>query len=555
MMRANHKLVIYFLALLLPTLLVAAVLAHLLRHESSRLEQIRRSAAIEEARSVSDQLIVVMEGVERDIMVRLRGLPQDNLVESLHYWERHDPLIRNVFVVNAAGEVIVPAAGESATVEERSFLRRFEPLFNGEASWETTAVSDPVPSVSSESAPRAPLMSAVLRGRFSSERSETASAVSPVVNSGWLPWFAGRELHFLGWACNNDGLRYGVELEIAGVLASLVVAFPNGFEQGRTILLRDGNGNIVHGAGGDLLNKEQSHLLADISLAPTLPHWRIVVMEAPGAVVGGRMVTLVAVVLCMILVVAIMVSGWLLLRDAYRHQREAQTKTTFVANVSHELRTPLTSIRMYAELLHEGRVASDEKRQHYLTVIVQEAQRLTRLVGNVLDFSRIEQGRKTYHGEVVDLATVIEHVVGLQKERITAAGIKVVIDVADDLTVWCDCDSFEQVLLNLIDNAIKYGASGGQLSISAISMGDKAVLRLCDNGPGVPLRLRKNLFLPFHRADDSITATQPGCGLGLSISRRLLRDMGGELDYEPNPDGGACFVLTVPILGESDETA
>jgi signal transduction histidine kinase len=305
----------------------------------------------------------------------------------------------------------------------------------------------------------------------------------------------------------------------------------------------------MHGVGARELDPAAARM-AGIPLAPALPHWQIVIAGS-GHAAGRGLLFLFAAILCGILVLTILGGGWLLLRESNRSATEARTKTSFVANVSHELKTPLTTIRMYAELLSDGRARDESKRARYLDVIVQESQRLTRLINNVLDFSRMEQGRKTYRPESLDLAEETRRILEAQAERLQAAGLSVECQGFDaPCPAYADRDAFEQALLNVLDNAAKYGASGKRLVVQ-VDGGDPrlSTVRVCDWGPGIPAAHRSRLFQQFHRVDDTLTARQPGCGLGLSISRRLLRDQGGDLCYAPDPDpanGGACFVLSLP---------
>lgn len=233
--------------------------------------------------------------------------------------------------------------------------------------------------------------------------------------------------------------------------------------------------------------------------------------------------------------------GALLYRQSQRDARDARRKTTFVANVSHELKTPLTTIRMYAEMLEEGRVRDETKRSAYLSTIVRESQRLARLVNNVLDFGRMEQGRKKYAPQDFDAAETASNLLHEQRPRLDQAGMDLDVDLKAPCPIRMDRDAFEQALLNLIDNAIKYAAAGAHLSVS-LSGG---VLRVRDRGPGIPASLRRKVFEQFFRADDSLTAGQPGSGLGLTIARRLMRDQGGDVVLEPT-DRGCCFAIRLP---------
>jgi signal transduction histidine kinase len=363
---------------------------------------------------------------------------------------------------------------------------------------------------------------------------------------GWIPWFEGRNLHLLAWTQRANGLRYGVEVEMNSLLARLITAFPEHVPAGQTLALLDGQGAVMHGVGATEYRPSLPCLSA-VSLAPALPHWQLVAAGAGAAGNTRGLVFMLSAILCGILLLAILGGGWLLLREAHRSAIEARTRTTFVANVSHELKTPLTTIRMYAELLSEGRARDESRRAHYLEVIVQESQRLTRLINNVLDFSRLEQGRKTYRPEDLDLAAETRRIAEAQRSRLLAAGLAVEIEGADTpCPAHADRDAFEQALLNVLDNAAKYAVSGKRLLIHVSCADNRSQVRVCDWGAGVPAAHRSRLFQQFHRADDSLTARQPGCGLGLSISRRLLRDQDGDLCYETAESGGACFVLTLP---------
>jgi signal transduction histidine kinase len=220
-----------------------------------------------------------------------------------------------------------------------------------------------------------------------------------------------------------------------------------------------------------------------------------------------------------------------------------------VSNVSHELKTPLTTIRMYAELLGDNRVRDEARQRNYLDTIIIESQRLTRLVNNVLDFSRLEQGHKQYNSEEGDLVPLISRVLETQRPRLEEAGFKLEANLpaGDPIRIYADRDAIEQVLLNLLDNAMKYASSGGWLGLSLQRNGADAILTVSDHGPGVPSAHRRRIFDTFHRVDDSLTASQPGSGLGLSIARRLLRDQGGDLRCEPNQPAGAKFIATIPL--------
>ncbi len=381
-------------------------------------------------------------------------------------------------------------------------------------------------------------------------RDVNAPEISPPQLEGWIPWFSDNKLHIIGWVRrpnNND--VYGVELELVTLLSRLVVDFPKSHRKGTAYALVDDGGKILHQAG-DLPIEPGDKPEVAVSLAPHLPHWQIAVYRGGDGSTAGtaRGFIILSGLLLGIFLIAIVTGGTLLTRQAYRSWLDAQQKSSFVSNVSHELKTPLTSIRMYAELLDENRIKDPEKKKQYLRVIVSESDRLGRLVNNVLDFSRLEQGRMKYHPEEIDIALYLREILEAHRLRIKAAGLDLTEQIPEDeITAWVDRDGFKQALINTIDNAIKYAADGGELSVVLEVHDGRCEIKMLDRGPGVPEEHRKSIFEKFHRVDHSLTAQQPGVGLGLTIARRILRDLGGDLLYQPRAGGGSCFILVVPL--------
>ena len=207
---------------------------------------------------------------------------------------------------------------------------------------------------------------------------------------------------------------------------------------------------------------------------------------------------------------------------------------------------------MYAELLGEKRIMDADKQQNYLKTIIRESQRLTRLVNNVLDFSRLEQGRKEFSREEVDLVALLHQLLDSQLLRIEEAGLHLVREIEElPQPIDSDRDALEQIVLNLIDNAIKYAADGKKLLVELHRDGQTLIVRVKDAGPGIPPTHRQMIFNKFHRVDASLTTRRQGSGLGLSIARQLAEGLGGTLSFCPGEKGGSCFELNLPIKGAS----
>jgi len=258
-----------------------------------------------------------------------------------------------------------------------------------------------------------------------------------------------------------------------------------------------------------------------------------------------------------VLVLAIAVGSWLIVSDLNRQLTLARQKTDFVSNVSHELKTPLTSIRMFSELLAEGRVQDPARQHSYLDIITAEAARLTRLINNVLDFARIERGEKKYHFQECDLVGVAREIVESYRPHLEANGFKFECQLPDDaVPITGDHDALAQVLVNLLSNAEKYAGDEKEIELR-VEAGTGSLLycevQVLDRGLGVPYGTEEKIFEKFYRAHDSLSSGIQGSGLGLTLARQIARAHGGDVIYRPRDGGGSCFVLRVPAKSEKQE--
>lgn len=250
----------------------------------------------------------------------------------------------------------------------------------------------------------------------------------------------------------------------------------------------------------------------------------------------------------MVLLACVFGAGaWLMVRAAAKARRDDQTKTTFLSNCSHELKTPLAGIGIWADLLQSGRTLTDEKRQHAYDVIVRENARMVRLVENLLDFSRLEQGRRKYQMEDVDLAVLAAECIELVRGKFEPHGVD--LKTSGDVHAHADVDAVKQILMNLLGNAAKYAAADGPVEVVVSAENGTARIVVADRGPGMSAEAMSHAFERFYRADDELTAKTGGLGLGLSISRALARGMGGELSVAARDGGGCLFALELRVGG------
>ncbi len=239
---------------------------------------------------------------------------------------------------------------------------------------------------------------------------------------------------------------------------------------------------------------------------------------------------------------------FLVYANVRRELRLSRLKSDFVANVSHELKTPLALIRLFAETLELGRVPSQDKAQQYYRVINKESQRLTQLINNILDFSRIEAGRKEYHFRPTDVGAVVRDVVESYRFSIEQQGFELEVSIAEDLPeAVVDPEALSQALLNLTNNAIKYSGDGKYVGLDVRSADAAIVISVTDRGVGIPKPEQKKIFEKFYRVEDTLIHTTKGSGLGLSLVQHIIDAHGGSVELDSEPGRGSTFRLVVPL--------
>ncbi len=227
--------------------------------------------------------------------------------------------------------------------------------------------------------------------------------------------------------------------------------------------------------------------------------------------------------------------------------RLSERRASFVSAVTHELRTPLTTFRLYSDMLESG-VVKPERRGDYLRVLSREADRLSHLVENVLSFSKIERGSARSVVRETTLHDLLEPMRERLAARLATAGMDLEMDSASTVRVRVDSAAVEHILFNLIDNAAKY-ATGGEppkVEITTLTNGRMVEIIVIDHGPGIPISEHGRIFRAFHKSAREAAESRPGVGLGLALSRRLAKSLGGGLECV-DAKHGACFVLRLPI--------
>ena len=387
-------------------------------------------------------------------------------------------------------------------------------------------------------------------------------------NEGSLARFVDNKLSVLFWyrSAREPQYIFGTEVSLPKLISRLG-ALTQTLEPPLTseicvVLLDDAAKPVALSKAAFHANWKRPFVATEIG--ESLPHWEIAAyLLDPGLLnQAANTARLTLGLLIVVLVLAIGIGSWLIVSDLNRQLRLAQQKADFVSSVSHELKTPLTSIRMFSELIAEDRVRDSEKQRSYLNIITAEAARLTRLINNVLDFSRIERGEKKYHFQECDLAKITRDTAESYLPHLEANGFQLKCDLPEkSLPVRGDADALAQIIVNLLSNAEKYSGDQKDIVVEASRRTGPlafAEVRVLDRGPGVPRDSDEKIFEKFYRTHDSLNSGIQGSGLGLTLARQIARAHGGDVSYQPRKGGGSCFCLRLPLVaserqGETSE--
>lgn len=363
---------------------------------------------------------------------------------------------------------------------------------------------------------------------------------------------------------------------------------------GRTYLVsisgeREGNGNQVSGFWGLLLNPEQlkANLLSPLILqhvssedihwivkgrdgqailksddsasgsmtvranfAGNFPPWSLELYQQDPRLFETLLTSRRGIYLYMfILLAGILIFGLTLTIRIVTHELElGKMKSDFVSTISHEFKSPLTSIRQLAEMLQAGRVPSEERRQRYYNVLLEQSERLSLLIDNILDFARMEEGKKEFEFEMVDMGPLLEELVSTIQQQVRHEGFTVQAEIDTPLpSIQADRAAITQAITNLIDNAIKYSAGAKKIYVRGFTRNQHLIIAVQDFGVGIEPEEIDKVFERFYRGGDELTRTVKGSGLGLTLVKQIVQAHHGSVHVESEPGRGSTFSIRLPL--------
>ncbi|NLE00992.1 MAG: HAMP domain-containing histidine kinase [Fibrobacter sp.] len=367
--------------------------------------------------------------------------------------------------------------------------------------------------------------------------------------SGIIPRIIDEKMMLLYWKKNTDNTITGSVINEKQLRKRLIRVLPESYTDVRILTLIDQTGHpIIPDLSSDSMNWKTPFISQEVS--ELLPGWEAAAYLSNPQEVRHRARTTALIIGCMIgfLLLSLIVGSIIVIRAMKEELLLAQQKTTFVANVSHELKTPLTSIRLFAELLLEKRQTDPVKQKKYLSIMVSETERLTRLINNVLDFSRTKKGEKKYRFEKTDIVALGKELIETQRDRLEHNGFIIEIEKSgESLFVNADGEAMRQVLINILSNAEKYSTENKSIFIRFVGRNGNVLIEIEDRGIGIKDSNRVKIFDEFFRVDDSLTARVNGTGLGLTISKQIVKDHGGEISCRAAQPCGTVFEIKLPL--------
>lgn len=361
-------------------------------------------------------------------------------------------------------------------------------------------------------------------------------------SQGWHRWYWQNQLNLLYWRQLGADQIIAAELDVTGLVADIIALLPMDSAPEWRIRLANSTGETLYQWGSYQPQKKPIFVRG---LTAPLNGWRLeyyLSNSAFSALTGGSR-KLELVFGLSLLGLLLLGLGVYLYQSMRRTEREARQRVSFVNQVSHELKTPLTNIRLYAELLVDE-MAEEPDAKRKLDIIVNESQRLSRLIANILSFARLERGRIKPQTQAIVFDEIVRNTLAHYTPRLQERGVNVETDLGAPQIRQVDADLVTQILGNLLSNVEKY-APGCRLKITSENIDTGVQLSVADDGPGIPRRLQKRVFAPFYRVRNDLTEGVSGTGIGLTIARELAQLQGGQLKLVPT-ETGAQFVLTLP---------
>ena len=465
--------------------------------------------------------------------------------------------ISGIYVEDSEKNILFPSPSQTLSENEQSFLTNIRSISRNRSLFNEQKEQNGDTGQSLQQQPQQILQQKpVTASRKLSPLSRSLSESDSVAQQqGWIAWYQDRNLHHIFWFKDVQKRLYLLSLDRVRILSEIIALLPEttvaneryeNYLNNVSIRLYNSNDEVVYEWGSYVVDQQQS---IDMMLSYPLSSWKLswYSKELSEKKFHKTWSILLIALLASILFMVLMSVFY---REYRRDIRLAQQRVNFVSQVSHELKTPLTNIRMYAELLETNikHVNQDavSKSQHFLSVIINESQRLSRLIDNVLSFAKVQKQSIRINKRLAIVDECIDNVLISFRPIFEQKNITINFSRGADSSVSFDAQILEQILNNLLSNVEKYAAQGRRLDIKSTQVKQVVAIEIRDYGSGVSKTEQKKIFRPFYRSSSQLTEGVSGTGIGLTISRQLAELHGGRLGYK-EVEQGACFVIELYV--------
>jgi signal transduction histidine kinase len=381
------------------------------------------------------------------------------------------------------------------------------------------------------------------------ERLEKQTSVSPQVQKNVFE-FESNDVIVLMIPMNKDGSGQNQEflgslLQISDLTESIHALIKENRSKGVSVLLRSTlTGNIVF---SDADAAEGSPIITDF-FPENFPPWRLELYQIGDGKSGLTLHKNIFFWTILALLVIVVFGSGLIIRTLVQEVNLLNLKSEFIASVSHEFKTPLTSMGAVLERLMDDEVKDSQKTKEYYRILRHDSDKLKRLVKNVLDFTKIEEGKRDYKKTSVDIIQLVRQEVGSFQEENRMSGFRVEIQTDDEIpAVFADEEAISQALHNILDNAAKFSGPVKDIEVRVIRRQDSVEIAVQDRGVGIPESEQKKVFEKFYRGKKASSVSPTGTGLGLTLVRHIMNAHLGDVVIKSQPGKGTCVSLILPI--------
>ncbi|GGB86579.1 hypothetical protein GCM10011352_10590 [Marinobacterium zhoushanense] len=588
----KYRAALLLILLVLLPLLLLGWLGFRLQQNEQQLVGLQLQKLIEQQlESLDSELQTHFQQLERLLQRQAGGLYRladpDYPSDRLRSFIKDSAQVQQLFVLDADDQRQFPPRDQPLSLEEQRLVDRLQPLWQSPGLFHPTASDPSAPAVQAQApvaakasdyfasgqlaqrAPaelsselsadiaEAPLASAQMaepaaelsdQTQRSSVKTEAKRTETDTTASGWIAWYADARLMHIYWWRDPEGRTLGFVLNDARLLSDLINRLPDAGQGSQAlgeaqIRLLDSQGTALYSWGDYQANGQA---LRSLGLSHPLGSWRLE-YHAPALQRAAAPLWLTLVAPLLLLGAGLAGLGYLLYREHRRELTLARQRVNFVNQVSHELKTPLTNVRLYAEMLQQrlddgSEETADPTVNRYLGVITDESQRLSRLIENVLSFSRLQRKQLKLAPETANPDEQIERILHTFAPLLRQRGIEPRFAPGIEQPLTYDPAALEQILNNLLSNCEKYAPDSGELRLRSWLDSTALCVEVRDSGPGIDPADRQRIFEPFYRSSSRLTDGVSGTGIGLGLARDLARAHGGDLTLEAS-DSGACFQI------------